>query len=212
MSIGFEADRSVVALNDSLGLSVAARNDSLFSVKAMHVELVQVSTWFAHGLRGTKTRTVASIVVPGSALGKLRRATEGNKRRQSFATAGEAARRDLEDILASGAGFNRELLVPDTCLSTLQTDMIQVRHSLSVRLKTPHYVTSPDVWTPLRVQQAPMFEGHLEATLFMPSSVNTAPYAAVVEPEADVTPKPVLVPQSAVTLECSNELPGPSMS
>lgn len=43
MSIGFQADNSAVGLNESVGLTVVARNDSSVEVKSIHVEIKQVS-------------------------------------------------------------------------------------------------------------------------------------------------------------------------
>lgn len=42
MSIGFEADRSVVGVNEPVSITVVARNGSSSSVQSMHVEIVQV--------------------------------------------------------------------------------------------------------------------------------------------------------------------------
>lgn len=42
MSIGFQADRDSVGINESVGLTVVARNDSSAEVNAMHVEIKQV--------------------------------------------------------------------------------------------------------------------------------------------------------------------------
>lgn len=153
MSIGFEADRSVVGINEPVRLTVVARNDSSSSVKSMHIEIVQVCTWYAQGQRETNTRTVASMIVSGSQLGEVQRAAEEGKQRGRSAIAVEtAARQYLQELLAAGAGTRYELLVPDDCLVTLETGLIDVRHSLSVRLKTPACINSPDVSMPLRVQ------------------------------------------------------------
>ena len=78
MSIGFEAHRSVVGINEPVRLTVVARNDSSSSVPSMHIKIVQVCTWYARGHKESKTRTVASMIVPGSQLGVVQRAPEEN--------------------------------------------------------------------------------------------------------------------------------------
>lgn len=194
MSIGFHTGRSVVARGESLGLTAVARNDSSSSVKAMHVELVQVSTWFASGYKESKTRTIASVVVTGAELGSaLAAAEKGNQRGRSPVAVADAARRDLQELLDAGAGTRYELAVPDKCLDTMQTAMIQVGHSLSVRLNTPSCINSPDVWTPLRV--------------LSPLGVGGKPAMGT---DVGENVRTVSVPQSEVKLVYSSEMPQPS--
>ena len=153
MSIGFEADRSVVGINEPVRLTVVARNDSSSSVKSMHIEIMQVCTWYARGFKEIKERTVASMIVSGSQLGEVQRpAEEGHQRGRSTIAVETAARQYLQKLLLAGAGTRYELLVPDECLLTLETGLIDVRHSLGVRLKTPTCINAPEVWMPLRVQ------------------------------------------------------------
>lgn len=212
MSIGFEAEDSVVGQNEALGLTVVARNDSSTDVKAMHIELKQVSTWYARSHKDKTERVVASIVVAGDELGAVQRAAEkGNERGRSMSAMQDAARRDLQELLAAGAGTQYELFIPDTCLLTLQTDLIEVKHTLSVRLKTPHCISSPDVWTPVRVQPARGTEEEPGgASVFTPSSMQAKPYATASEVDANGNPKPVPVPQSAVGMEHDFGMPKPS--
>ncbi|CAM9761348.1 unnamed protein product, partial [Laminaria digitata] len=199
MSIGFEADRSVVGINEPVRLTVVARNDSSLSVKSMHIEILQVCTWYAHGQKETNTRTVASMIVAGSQLGEVQRAAgEGNQRGRSAIAVDVAARQYLQEMLASGAGTRYELLVPDDCIVSTETGLIDVRHSLSVRLKTPACINSPDVWMPLRVQTG---------TSGVLSPAKAPPYATALAAESGGDLRPVSVPQSAVTMEFSSELP-----
>ena len=143
----------MVGINEPVSITVVARNDSSSPVKSMHIEIVQVCTWYARGQRETNTRTVASMIVSGSQLGEVQRAAEeGNQRGQSAIAVEVAARKHLQELLAAGAGTRFELLVPDDCLLSLETGLIDVRHSLNVRLKTPACINSPDVSMPLRVQ------------------------------------------------------------
>ncbi|CAM9376576.1 unnamed protein product, partial [Hapterophycus canaliculatus] len=204
MSIGFQADHSAVGLNESVGLTVVARNDSSAEVKNMHVEMNQVCTWFARGFKESKTRTIASVVVPGT---QLRAAEVGNQRGQSFSAIADTARADLQEQLGSGAGTRYELLVPGDSLLTLQAETIEVKHMLSVVLKTPHCVSSPDVWTPLLVHAGTT--GSAEAVpgegSFVPHSGEAVPFATGLDAHGNVVP--VAVPQSAVTMTYTSELP-----
>ena len=153
MCIGFEADRSAVGINEPLSLTVVARNDSSSSVNSMHIAIVQVCTWYARGYKESKTRTIASMTVPESQLSEVQRGAAEKARNQRKPAAVEnAAWRYFQELLAAGAGTRYELSVPDGSLFTLQTSLIDVRHSLNVRLKTPALITTPDVSMPLRVQ------------------------------------------------------------
>lgn len=194
MSVGFQADRSALGLNESLGLTVVARNDSSASVRAMHIDIMQETTWYARGAKASNTRSIASIVLPGTELAAVE---VGSKRGQSDATIADKAREDLRGQLAAGAGTRYEILVPGDASTTLQSENIEVRHLLTVRLDTSTCVDSPDVWTPLRVQ---------------PQTVSMAAASALAQTSAaDVAPvsdiPPVAVPQTAVNLVYSNELP-----
>ena len=215
MSIGFEADRSVVGVNEPVGITVVARNDSSSLVKSMHVEIVQVCTWYARGQKEARRRVVASLAVSGSQLGDVQRAAEeGNQRGRSTTAVDHAARMYLQELLAAGAGTRYELLVPDDCLLTLKTGMIEIRHLLSVRLKTPTCVSSPEVSMPLRVQvrtMAVVMGAPPETNPVELPFVEAVPFAATVGGgSADEVRSVVSVPQSAVTLEFSSELPQPS--
>lgn len=164
----------------------------------------QVSTWFARGYKESRTRTVASFVVPGA---QLRAAETGNERGRSSAAIADTARADLQEQLAAGAGTRHELLVPGNTLLTLQAALIEVKHMLSVTLKTPHCISSPDVWTPVIVhagttsssEEVPG-EGSYQA-----HSGEAVPFATTLDADGNV--KPVSVPQSAVTMTYTNELP-----
>ena len=210
MSIGFEADRSVVGINEPVRLTVVASNDSSSSVKSMHMEIVQMCTWYAHGQKETNTRTVASMIVSGSQLGEVQRAAvEGNQRGRSAVEVEVAARQYLQELLAAGAGSRYELLVPDDCLLTLETGLIDVRHMLSVRLKTPAWINSPDVSMPLRVQTGTVVldRQQPETNSGVMPFTEAVPYAATVGDEPGGDLRAVSVPQSAVTMEFSSELP-----
>lgn len=209
MSIGFEAERSVVGPNEVLGLTVAARNDSSSSINTMHVEIVQVSTWYARGQKDSITRTIASVVVSGAELGAVQRAVDpGSNRGRCAEVVADSARRDLQEMLGAGAGTRYELLVPDDCLLSLQVGIIEVKHLLTVRLKTPRCSNSPDVWTPLLVQPSARSIEQPGPAEFIPLCMNEAPYATAVGVEGNESPKPVPVPQSAVSIEF--KMPDPS--
>ncbi|CAB1111736.1 unnamed protein product [Ectocarpus sp. CCAP 1310/34] len=193
MSLGFQADRSVVGLNESVGVIVVARNDSSVAVKNLRVELVQETSWTANGAGDVSTRVVKSVVVPGAELGA---AEFGGQRGQSAAAIADTARADLERQLASGAGTRHELTVPADTSITLNSETIQVRHVLTVRIQGPRCVECPDVWTSLHVQ--PGTSGvvpkvHEETSSLAPSST--------------ARPVTVTVPPSAVKLAYNHEQP-----
>lgn len=171
----------------------------------------QVSTWYARGYKETKNRTVASVVVPGA---DLRAAELGNQRGQSSSAIADTARADLQEQLSAGAGNRHQLLVPGNTLLTLQADLIEVKHMLSVTLKTPHCISSPDVWTPLMVHAGTTgsSSGGGSAVEAVPGEGSYQPHTGEAVPfatglDADGNVKPVSVPQSAVTMTYTNELP-----
>lgn len=211
MSIGFHADRSVIRFNEPLGITVAARNDSSTSVKELRVEIKQVTGWSANSHGSNHKRTVASTVVSGSQLGAIYQAVEkGENRGRSPEVVAEAARVELQMVLASGNGDRLTLVVPDTCKETMDIGIIQVKHMLSVELKTSTFTSSPDVWMSLHVQH--VGGGAVPgATEFIASSSAVAvPYATAVEVDANGYPTPVVVPQTLVDPQFHNDIPDPS--
>ena len=213
MSIGFEADRSIVGINEPVRLTVVARNDSSAVVQSVHIEIMQVCTWYARGDKESKTRTVASMTVPVSQLGQIGRAEERDLTGRKPADVADAARNYLREILAAGAGTICELSAPDGSLLTLQTNLIDVRHSLNVRLKTSAFISSPEVSMPLCVQAETVELGTPpEANIAGLPTAEAVPYAATMRAEPARFVQPVAVPQSAVTMEFGSELPQPSAS
>lgn len=220
MSIGFEVDRSVVVRNECIGLTVVARNDSSSIAEAVHVEFVQETKWYAHGHKGRRTRTIASIVVSGaelgersgSKLGAVREAAgKASQRGLSRGAVADGVQRDLQELLVAGAGVRYELFIPDTCLTTMQTGIIDVRHMLRVRLTTPVFTTSPEVSALLHVP--PTSGGSRQATapsLPPSSSVKVGTCTDTAEAHTERNVRLVSVPQSAVTLEYSSDIPQPS--
>lgn len=208
MSVGFQADRSTVGLNEPVGVTVVARNDSSVAVKNLLVEIIQETKYCAQGSDDCSTRTIKTVEVP---VTELATAEVGGHRGQSPSAVADAARADLENQLASGAGSRQEIVVPGDATVTFRSETIEVRHLLCVRLQTPSCVNSPEVWMPLRVQTGSR-PGPPSGT-----AATAAPAAPEVEP-SPVAPSSeeaaslvnvhrVEVPQSAVRLEYSYELP-----
>lgn len=203
MSIGFQADRSAVGRNEPVGVTIVARNDSSASVKNLLVEIVQETKYWAQGSDDCSTRTITSVVVP---VTDLAAAEVGGNRGQSPSAVADAARADLENQLAAGGGSKHEIVVPENTCLTFRSQTIEVRHMLVVRFETPSCVDSPEVWMPLRVQpgaQPGPSSTVPEAGLspFVPSSAEASTLVSV---------NPVQVPQSAMKLTYSFELPDTS--
>lgn len=202
MSLGFEANRSVVGHNEPIGLVVVARNDSSSVVKEMNVEIKQEISWSARMYNDRRKRTIASIKVSGSQLGELQRASsQGHERGRSPTAIADAGRNELQEMLRAGAGTKYELVLPDDCPTTMQTSLINVRHALVVELKTPTFVTSPEIWMPLRVQHITTSEGVVEESVA---------YATLVEADSIGNPVSLSVPSSAVIIEYTSNMPDPS--
>lgn len=216
MSIGFQADKSVVGRLERLGLTVVARNDSTAPVKELRIEINQKAHWNAHGYKASKQRTVAKLIVSGSQLGPVGEgAAERPDRDRGFAAVGQDARAELQELLAAGAGVRHELVVPDNkCCDSLQTDMIRIRHSLDVKLKTSSWVTSPELSMPLTVQRTPPDAGALQveaagAGVSLPpmSYVESMPVVSAVLLDAPGNPTPSQIPSSAVKLQLESIKP-----
>lgn len=227
MSLGFQADHTVLSRNERAGLIVVARNDSSASVKEMRIELVQDATWYARGYKERKRRVLSSMAVPGSDLGSVGRAVEkGADRGRSATEVANAARVELQEILAAGAGVHHEVVVPDGCSDTLNTGMIQIRHTLEVCLKTPWCISSPDVATPVIVQHMMLGGGEMVQQagggvgagtddVGYSSYAANVPYVTAVPVDSNVVgmgadgkPIPLAVPQHAVTIQL-DALPPP---
>ncbi len=184
MSVGFQADRSAAGLNEPIGVTVVARNDSSATVKNLVIELAQETSFYAKGTKDTSTRTITSVVVPGKEL--LTAMESGGRRGQSAAAIADTARADLQEQLAAGAGTRYEIVVPgNTCLS-FESNTIEARHMLVVKLQTPGCVDAPDVWTPLYIQPGTVPQ---EPTVKVEASSSSFPSA-----------QPVSVPQGAMRL------------
>lgn len=152
-------ERSVTALNESIGLSVAARNNSSSSVNKLTIQLQQECKWSANGHPAKKDRTLASeVVLPGSEVGGLQWTPgTGNENGQIVTPIEDNPHSDLQQQLASWAGTRFELVVPGNSLPTLQAENVAVSHSVGVVLDTPCCIAEPSVWTPLCV--VPMIMG-----------------------------------------------------
>lgn len=193
-----------MGLNEPVGVTVVARNDSSVAVKSLLLELVQETKFWANGDDDCSTRTIETVEVP---ITDLAPAEAGGNRGQSPSAVAEAARTDLENQLASGAGSKQEIVVPCDTSLTFRSMTIEVRHLLCARLKTPGCVDSPEVWMPLRVQPGAR---PLPSSGAVPGAA-LEPFAPSVEEAASlVNVNRVSVPQSAVRLDYSYELPAKS--
>lgn len=209
MSIGFQADRAVIGRNEILGVTVVARNDSTKAVKELVINLCQDTKWTAHGMTETKKRKIASIKVSGSQLGAVGTPAEkGSDRGRSLDLVSNAARNELEELLKSGAGVRHELVVPEDCSDTMDSELILVRHSIEAKLKTPSCVNSPDVWASAVVQRmgGDVSDG---ATQSMAVATTTPANPHAVGLDAQGNPIPVLVPEDSLKFEL-NAIPDPS--
>lgn len=207
MSIGFQAEKLTVGRNHKLGLTVVARNDSPSSVKALLVDINQVTTWSAYGCEERTERKMASVFISGTQLGGVEAAKKGKQvERGPAVEATDAARSHLKEQLSSGAGTRYEIMVPNQCLHTMHTATIDVKHSLSVQLKTPGLVPPPEAWTPLRVLQT---KGALQPRGGgggVASSGVADAHVASAEVETKGYPKPVKVPQASVAMEWNSDI------
>lgn len=157
VSVGFSVDTLVVWTGETVGLDLAARNDSSRTVTAMDIKIQQLTSWGAQGHKDHRKRTLSSILVRDSSLGALQWPAEGGTRRgQSLASVAEAAREDLERQIAAGTGTRYELFIPRNALLTVQTDLVQVQHFLVVKLQIKGANSPPDISTGLQVQTPPV--------------------------------------------------------
>ncbi|CAM9692783.1 unnamed protein product [Scytosiphon promiscuus] len=178
VSVGFHVDSMVVRTGQAVGLDIAARNDSSRVVTAMDIKIQQVASWTAHGDKDHKKRTLSSILVRDSSLGALQWPAEASARRgQSLASVAESARDDLERQIAAGTGTRYELFVPRDALLSVQTDTVEVRHFLVVKLQIKGANSPPDISTALQVQMStvPTAGTQPETGLLLPSLPEAMP-------------------------------------
>lgn len=210
MSIGFRVDSPAVGLDAPLGLTVVARNDSTSRVKALHIEVRQLTKWTARSHKDKKLRIVASVEVPGSELGALQRSEEAGGSRGEDSEV--LIRDDLQQQLAAGGGTRYELRVPgDGSLLTLKAETFEVRHELVVRLETGGMSTSsPEVSTPLLVHPgttSTASAARVEEAAIEPLSGLAEQFATLMDVGADGKMRPAVVPEDAVIATIANELP-----
>lgn len=152
MSLGFRMDRSKAGRKEPLDIVVAVRNDSSSNMTALKIQLTQECRWSAKGQHDKMTRVIASMVVPGSQLGKMKSTPGiGSDGGQSVAPVEANPRTDLMQKLAAGSGLRFQLVVPGNCHLSLQTTNISVTHSVGVMLVTTGCMAAPCVWAPLSV-------------------------------------------------------------
>lgn len=152
MSLAIEAERTVVSRLQSMTVRALARNNSSSGVRGLRIEIIQESSWAAHGLPAKFRRAVASVKVSGSELGELQRALDkGAERGRSPAALSDAAQQELRDLIGQGEGTRHEVRVSEGCSETMDVGVITVRHWLQVTLRTPWGTSSPSVTIPLRV-------------------------------------------------------------
>ena len=222
MSVGFEADCSTAGHDKPVSVAVAVSNDSSCKVKGLQIRIRQHSDWYADGGQGSATRTIASLDVPASQLdGTLSVAKKGNTR---TAAAGDAARIELRDILLAGKGTRYQISVTEKCHPTMQTGIIEVRHSLCVRVRAKGWnVVGPEVSMPLRVLQNRRRIGGVEAGAGGDGpgggsgkggadEIAATAHAAVLREAANHGLRPVSVPHSAVTIDYSTDIIGPPVN
>lgn len=209
MSIGFQADRSVVGRNDRLGLIVVAQNDSKLRVKELRIEIEQKVIWYARGYRATSKRSVAKVTVSGSQLGALGEgADETPYKDRSHTAVATEAQAHLQELLASGAGVRHEVVVPqEKCSDSLQAGNITVHHSLDVSLKTSSFATNPELSMPLVVQRVSTGAAGGAGASIVAIPVVTA---TVMPLDAQGNPTPVQVPSDLVKFEMEEGVPDPS--
>lgn len=184
MSIGLKTDRSTLSSNGFMEVTVVIRNNSSAKVKAMHLNINEESAWYPAGGKGEMQKTIGSALVTGSQLNEL--LVGGSDRRGRGSTTAEDTRQDIRDTIAAGGGMKFTISITDDDInSTIETDTVEVRHFLNVKLKTISGSSDPEVWTPIRV-------------------VQESPELLRTDPSGDNHTTLVSIPQSAVTMKFNN--------
>ena len=169
-------------------------------MESMYIEVEQVSEWRARNDKGKKKRTIASIVMSGSELNKFQDAMEEGDQRGRSEVADVNRQKLQEKQAAGGAATHHELIFPDWCLHSLESKLIDVSHTLSVKLVTSSYcMTDPELSVPLHMHAG-------SAVLDAPAETNPVGLSPV-EVKASEGLGLVCVPQAAVKPEFSCELP-----
>lgn len=208
MSIGFKVNPSVVAPDESVGVTVAIGRDPSCSIKAMYVEIRQETTWHAQGYTESNNKTLASVMVPGVEIDSTLPVAVAGKRLEAASPAAamaDAEPQALQSLLLAGAGTRHELFVPDTSLGTMQTGIIDVRHWVAVRLRTSVFAKSPEALAPLFVQRPPAAGLRRGESVLGSMPAKLGCHAPAVEVNRKGKPEPLSVPQSKVKVENTNE-------
>lgn len=77
MSVAFQADRSMASRNESVGLTVVARNNSSTPIDMLVIEILQLTRWSAGAHNALSERVLVSTSVPGIQLVLRQRVREG---------------------------------------------------------------------------------------------------------------------------------------
>lgn len=155
MTIGCRVDRLEARTGAAIELNIVVQNDSPVTVNAMHIKMKQQAKWTARSHESSKTRTLASVQVPGSELGGAGTRAIGSVRGQCAASIAEAAREDVQQGLVAGKGTRYTLLIPPSALLSIETDNIEIIHYVSVKLKTTGFNSSPEVSAAVHVRPPP---------------------------------------------------------
>jgi len=207
MTIGYRVDRSAVRVGEGIELNIVVRNDSSANVHAAHIKIKQVTTWMAEGHQCEKKRTIASVIAPGSEFGGgAQRDAEAAS--LSAASTAESARRDVQQQVAAGNGTRYRISVPRKALLSLyvrNTEVnIEVRHVLTVKIKTTGFSVSPKVSTWVFIRP-PEMGSEARADSVERRSAEDALHNTTADTNGDDTP--ASAPQRATTTRDSIEWP-----
>ncbi|CAM9692926.1 unnamed protein product [Scytosiphon promiscuus] len=212
VTIGFRVDSLEVGKGETVGLNVAATNNSSLAVTAMHIKIKQLTTWSAGDYHGRGKRTIASMVVGGPSLGALQLPVKAcTARGQRLAFFAETAREHLRRQLIAGGGTRYELSVPRNAVLTVRTDTIEVKHFLVLKLKTTNASYSCSISSAFQVRgpSAPAAGAQPETRSIVPPSAGAAlsHTATICEASGYGDDVPASMPPSAVAMGDKVERP-----
>lgn len=210
MTIGCQVDRLEVRTDRAIELNTVVRNDSSLTVTSMVINIKQEAKWKARGRHSSKKRTLATIVVPGSEIGGAQPRALGSERGQSLASIAAATREEVRYQATAGDGAHYRITVPRSALLSMKIDNIEVKHWLSVKLKTTGLNSSPKLSIPVHVRPPETALPEARADPVEPRSAqDDAPYAAtVVQVGANAADMPESVPVCTATVVGVEGMPG----
>lgn len=148
-TLGAAFDDTLAARGQTVGVNVAVRNESTVQPDSLFAQITEFVTWRAGGHSNSCARVVASTAFdPRTITGFARQSDAGARRSGGMVDA--ALLQEMHETLMTGKQRSYMSVVSDA-RETYAGAVLEVRHSMSIRMKMPCCVTDVGVAAPMRI-------------------------------------------------------------